>query len=60
MPSWLLSALVKYAAPLVMMWLEKEGYFSAAQALLAKGVDWTTEEIAQLKGDLADKDPPAT
>ena len=63
MPAWLVTFLLKYAVPLLITWLQKEGYMDAAEALLAKGATWTAREVKDLKtypkypGD-DKKDPP--
>lgn len=49
MPAWLLTLLLKYALPLLITWLQKEGYIDAAEALIAKGGAWTIAEVKTLK-----------
>ena len=60
MPAWLITALLKYVLPIVIQWLQKEGYLDAGEALISKGAVAIVSEVRSLKTyDQYPGDPPA-
>ena len=60
MPAWLVTALLKYVLPIVIQWLQKEGYLNAGEALISKGAVAIGKEVRDLKFyDQFPGDPPA-
>jgi len=49
MPIWLSVVLWKLVLPVVISWLQKEGYVNAAEALAAKGTVALVNEVKSLK-----------
>lgn len=61
MPIWLLPLLLKYVLPLIIQWLEKEGFMGAAESLAAKGVANLYVDLKNIKTEGSypiDKDTP--
>ena len=58
MPSWLLPILLKYVLPIVIQWLQKEGYINAAESLAAKGAVDIYKEVKSIKVYSAPEDYP--
>lgn len=58
MPAWLLSLLLKVVLPLIISWLQKEGYVNAAEALVARGVDALAADLKIQRKYPDDPAPP--
>lgn len=48
-PPWLIALLLRYVLPIVITWLQKEGFLNAGEALAAKGATAVFNEVKDLK-----------
>lgn len=58
MQELILAFVLQRVAPLIISWLQKEGYVNAAEALVARGAVWTVAEVKSLKTYSATTDFP--